>query len=342
MCEGPGTEVCSSSHYSHVSHGIARPHPPHFFFPPPHPAPPSQGCIALVLSPTRELALQIYQEAQKFAKHLDLTVACVYGGSDISDNIAQLKRTAEIIVCTPGRMIDMLTVNSGRVTNLRRCTYVVLDEADRMFDMGFEPQVMRILDNIRPDRQSVMFSATFPRPMEALARKILTKPIEIQCGGRSVVSDTVTQQIVLLHETTKFNKLLELLGHYCSEGSVIVFVHKQEKADDLLGALYKNNYGCLALHGAVSQEDRDSNLRDFKAGHVKILIATSVAARGLDVKQVKLVVNFDCPNHYEDYVHRVGRCGRAGNSGTAYTFITPEEEKFAPDLVKALEKAGQA
>ncbi|KAJ8266871.1 hypothetical protein GJAV_G00135640 [Gymnothorax javanicus] len=145
----------------------------------------AEGPIAVIMTPTRELALQITKECKKFSKPLGLRVVCVYGGTGISEQIAELKRGAEIIVCTPGRMIDMLGANSGRVTNLRRATYVVLDEADRMFDMGFEPQVMRIVDNVRPDRQTVMFSATFPRAMEALARRILSKPIEVQVGGRA-------------------------------------------------------------------------------------------------------------------------------------------------------------
>lgn len=289
------------------------------------------------MSPTRELALQTYAEAKKFAKHLDLRVACVYGGSDIAEQIANLKRAAEIIVCTPGRMIDMLTVNRGKVTNPRRITMVVLDEADRMFDMGFEPQVMRILDNIRPDRQTVMFSATFPRAMEVLARKILKRPVEIQVGGRSIVSDTVEQHVLVMQEQDKFNKLLELLGVYYVTGSVIVFVHRQEKADMLLTNLIGHGYMALPLHGAVSQEDRQSNIRDFKLGNVKILVATSVAARGLDVKSLKLVVNYDCPNHYEDYVHRCGRTGRAGNKGTAYSFVTGDEKQYAGNVIKALE-----
>uniref|UniRef100_A0A0B7AYG2 Helicase ATP-binding domain-containing protein n=1 Tax=Arion vulgaris TaxID=1028688 RepID=A0A0B7AYG2_9EUPU len=145
--------------------------------------------------PTRELALQIASECKKFTKPHGLRAVCVYGGTGISEQIAELKRGCEIIVCTPGRMIDMLTANNGRVTNLRRVTYIVLDEADRMFDMGFEPQVMKIIDNVRPDRQTVMFSATFPRQMEALARRILTKPVEVQVGGRSVVCKEVSQQV---------------------------------------------------------------------------------------------------------------------------------------------------
>ncbi|KFM56623.1 putative ATP-dependent RNA helicase DDX46, partial [Stegodyphus mimosarum] len=295
------------------------------------------GPIGIIMTPTRELAMQITKECKKFTKALGLRAVCVYGGTGISEQIAELKRGAEIIVCTPGRMIDMLAANSGRVTNLRRCTYVVLDEADRMFDMGFEPQVMRIVDSIRPDRQTVMFSATFPRQMEALARRILTKPIEVQVGGRSVVCKDVEQHVVIIEEDGKFLKLLELLGHYLDNGSALVFVDKQENADILLKDLMKASYYCMALHGGIDQFDRDSTICDFKAGKVNLLIATSVAARGLDVKHLILVVNYDCPNHYEDYVHRCGRTGRAGNKGYAYTFITPEQGRYSCDIIKALE-----
>ncbi|XP_071447908.1 probable ATP-dependent RNA helicase DDX46 isoform X1 [Hetaerina americana] len=295
------------------------------------------GPISIIMTPTRELCMQIGKESKKFTKSLGLRSVCVYGGAGISEQIAELKRGAEIIVCTPGRMIDMLAANSGRVTNLRRVTYVVLDEADRMFDMGFEPQVMRIVENVRPDRQTVMFSATFPRQMEALARKILTKPIEIQVGGRSIVCKDVEQHVIVLEEEQKFLKLLELLGHYQNQGSIIVFVDKQENADALLKDLMKASYSCLSLHGGIDQFDRDSTMVDFKAGKVKVLIATSVAARGLDVKHLILVVNYDCPNHYEDYVHRCGRTGRAGSKGFAYTFVTPEQERYAGEIVRALE-----
>ncbi|XP_066992416.2 probable ATP-dependent RNA helicase DDX46 isoform X3 [Anabrus simplex] len=297
----------------------------------------TEGPIALIMTPTRELCMQIGKECKKFTKALNLRAVCVYGGTGISEQIAELKRGAEVIVCTPGRMIDLLAANSGRVTNLKRVTYVVLDEADRMFDMGFEPQVMRIIENIRPDRQTVMFSATFPRQMEALARRILTKPVEVQVGGRSVVCKEVEQHIIVIEEDQKFLKLLELLGHFHSLGSVIVFVDKQENADSLLKDLMKASYNCMSLHGGVDQYDRDSTIVDFKSGKVKLLVATSVAARGLDVKQLILVVNYDCPNHYEDYVHRCGRTGRAGNKGFAYTFITPEQERYAGDLVRAME-----
>ncbi|KAJ9606797.1 pre-mRNA processing RNA-helicase [Cladophialophora chaetospira] len=304
------------------------------------------GPIGLVLSPTRELATQIHKECKPFLKALNLRAVCAYGGAPIKDQIADLKRGAEIVVCTPGRMIDLLTANSGRVTNLKRITYVVLDEADRMFDMGFEPQVMKILSSIRPDRQTVLFSATFPRQMEALARKTLAKPVEIIVGGRSVVAPEITQVVEVREDNTKFVRLLELLGKLYEDDKneddrALIFVDRQESADGLLRDLMKKGYPCMSIHGGKDQIDRDSTIDDFKAGIVPILIATSVAARGLDVKQLKLVVNYDAPNHLEDYVHRAGRTGRAGNTGTAVTFITEEQDRYAVDIAKALRQSGQ-
>ncbi|XP_067937972.1 probable ATP-dependent RNA helicase DDX46 [Watersipora subatra] len=295
------------------------------------------GPLGIILTPTRELAMQIFKECKKFAKPLGLTTVCVYGGTGVSEQIAELKRGCEIVVCTPGRMIDMLAANNGRVTNLRRITYIVLDEADRMFDLGFEPQVMKIIDNVRPDRQTVLFSATFPRQMEALARKILDKPVEVLVGGRSVVAKDISQHVVICETEEKFLRLLELLGLYQEDGSVLVFVDKQEHADELMNNLCKHSYPCMALHGGIDQYDRDSTILDFKNGNIKLLVATSVAARGLDVKHLILVVNYDCPNHYEDYVHRCGRTGRAGSKGVAYTLITPEQKRQAGDVMKAFE-----
>ena len=304
------------------------------------------GPIGLIMTPTRELATQIHRECKPFLKALSLRAVCAYGGAPIKDQIADLKRGAEIIVCTPGRMIDLLAANSGRVTNLRRVTYVVLDEADRMFDMGFEPQVMKILANIRPDRQTVLFSATFPRQMESLARKTLSKPVEIVVGGRSVVAPEITQLVEIRTEDTKFIRLLELLGDLYNDAEneddrALIFVDRQESADGLLRDLMRKGYPCQSIHGGKDQIDRDSTIEDFKAGVIPILIATSVAARGLDVKQLKLVVNYDVPNHLEDYVHRAGRTGRAGNTGTAVTFITPDQDRYSLDVAKALRQSSQ-
>lgn len=297
------------------------------------------GPIAVVITPTRELALQICDVAQKFAKVLAQRVVAIYGGVNIREHIALLKPGAEVIVCTPGRMIEILTVNNGGVTNLNRCTYLVMDEADRLFDMGFEKQIRSIVDLIRPDRQTVMFSATFPTKLESHARKILTNPIAIQVGGRSVVCKDVSQTVEIIEEHDKFPRLIELLQrHVDNESSALVFVYKQEKADSLLEDLmqaYSPN--CLVLHGGIDKDDRTSTFASFKKGHTKVLVATSVAARGLDVKNCICVVNYDCPNHYEDYVHRCGRTGRAGNKGFAYTFITPDQGNHAADIIKALE-----
>ena len=305
------------------------------------------GPIGLIMTPTRELATQIHRDCKPFLKALSLRAVCAYGGAPIKDQIAQLKTGAHIIVCTPGRMIDLLAANSGRVTNLRRITYVVLDEADRMFDMGFEPQVMKITGNIRPDRQTVLFSATFPRQMEALASKACSNPVKIIVGGRSVVAPEITQIVEIRPEESKFLRLLELLGKQYEEEEnqddrTLIFVDRHESADGLMKDLMRKGYSCLSLHGGQDQTDRNSTIEDFKAGNISILIATSVAARGLDVKQLKLVVNFDAPNHLEDYVHRAGRTGRAGNTGTAVTFLTPEQDRYSVDIAKALKQSGQS
>ncbi|KZO98003.1 P-loop containing nucleoside triphosphate hydrolase protein [Calocera viscosa TUFC12733] len=301
---------------------------------------PMEGPMAIVMTPTRELAVQIHRECKPFLKVLNLRAVCAYGGSPIKDQIAEMKKGAEIIVCTPGRMIDLLTANSGRVTNLRRVTYLVLDEADRMFDMGFEPQVMKIVNNIRPDRQTVLFSATFPKQMDSLARKILHRPLEITVGGRSVVAPEIEQIVEVRPEDTKFNRLLEILGQTYNEdpdSRTLIFVDRQEAADNLLRELMRKGYLVMSLHGGKDQVDRDSTIADFKSGVVPVVVATSVAARGLDVKQLKLVINYDAPNHMEDYVHRAGRTGRAGNKGTCVTFITPEQERYSVDIYRALE-----
>ncbi|KAI7816805.1 P-loop containing nucleoside triphosphate hydrolase protein [Gamsiella multidivaricata] len=298
-----------------------------------------EGPIAIIMTPTRELAVQIHKECKNFLKVLNLRAVCAYGGSPIKDQIAELKRGAEIVVCTPGRLIDLLCANSGRVTNLRRTTFLVLDEADRMFDMGFEPQVMKIVQNVRPQRQVVLFSATFPKQMEALARKLLKRPLEITVGARSVVAEDVTQVVEVREDDTRFNRLLEILGQAYNddpEARVLIFVSRQEAADNLLRDLMRRGYVSMSIHGGKDQVDRDSAIADFKSGVCQILIATSVAARGLDVKKLGIIINYECPNHMEDYVHRVGRTGRAGNKGIAYTFITPEQERFAPDIAKAL------
>ncbi|CAM8969013.1 unnamed protein product [Rhodiola kirilowii] len=300
-----------------------------------------EGPIGLIMAPTRELVQQIHSDIKKFAKVVGVRCVPVYGGSGVAQQISELKRGTEVVVCTPGRMIDILCTSGGKITNLRRVTFLVMDEADRMFDMGFEPQITRIVQNTRPDRQTVLFSATFPRQVEVLARKVLNKPVEVQVGGRSVVNKDITQLVEVRPESDMFLRLLELLGEWYEKGKILVFVHSQDKCDTVFKDLLKHGYPCLSLHGAKDQTDRESTISDFKSNVCNLLIATSIAARGLDVKELELVVNFNVPNHYEDYVHRVGRTGRAGRKGCAITFISEEDARYAPDLVKALELSEQ-
>mmetsp|Transcript_2111 Transcript_2111/g.3776 ORF Transcript_2111/g.3776 Transcript_2111/m.3776 type:complete len:638 (+) Transcript_2111:1584-3497(+) len=271
--------------------------------------------------------------------------AAVYGGASVAEQIADLKRGAHIVVATPGRLIDILTMQSGKLLSLHRTTYVVMDEGDRMYDMGFSPQITAILAAIRPDRQTVLFSATFPKSVETLARKSLKYPVEVIVGGRSVASDNIVQHAELVEEDDKFFRLLQLLGEHVDETKkAIVFVDTQVRADNLFEQLLRNGYLSQSLHGGKEQEDRDSTIADFKRKDgPNVLVATGVAGRGLDVPACACVINYSCPNHLEAYVHQVGRTGRAAKKGVAYTMVnSADEAKFAPNIVRALSEAGQS
>mmetsp|Transcript_15775 Transcript_15775/g.23219 ORF Transcript_15775/g.23219 Transcript_15775/m.23219 type:complete len:495 (+) Transcript_15775:1770-3254(+) len=235
-------------------------------------------------------------------------------------------------------------MQSGKILSLQRVTYVVLDEADRIFDMGFSSQISAILAAVRPDRQTVLFSATFPKAVELVARKSLQYPIEVLVGGRSVASDNVTQYGEVVEEDSKFLRLLQLLGEHVDKGKVIVFVNTQAKADSIFEQLLRCGYISLSLHGGKEQEDRDSTISDFKQKDgPAVLVATGVAGRGLDVPSCRCVINYSAPNHLEGYVHQVGRTGRAGKKGLAYTFVSSTDEAlYAPIVVRALTETGQA
>jgi len=238
-------------------------------------------------------------------------------------------------------MRDVLALSNGKITNLRRVSYVVLDEADRILDMGFEPQVKVMLQNCRLDKQTVMFSATFPRSIENLAKTILVHPIEIVVGNRGQTCNNIEQQVEVIEEEEKFWRLLELLGTWQDKGSILIFVDKQIEADDLFKELYKVGHKAIVLHGGQDQIDREGFIQDFKDGVRSIMVATSVCARGLDISHIRLVINYMCPNHIEDYVHRVGRTGRAGLQGTAITFVSSDECQYAQDLITAFENSGR-
>ncbi|KAF4378468.1 hypothetical protein G4B88_027528 [Cannabis sativa] len=299
------------------------------------------GPIGLIMAPTRELVQQIHSGIEMFSKVLGLRCVPVYGGSNFAQQISELKKGAEIVVCTPSKMIDMLCTSSGNITNLLRVTYLVIDEADRMIDMGFEPQIRSIIQNTCPDKQTVLFCATLPREVEILARNSLHNPVEIQVGERNVVNKDILQLVEVRHEHEKFSRLLEILGEWEKKGKIIIFVNSREKCDALLGDLLKLSYHCLSLYGAKNQKDRESTISDLESGVCNVLITTSVAARGLDVKELELVINYDVPINYEVYVHHVGRTSKFGPKGGAITFISKEDSRYAPHIVKAFELSKQ-
>eukprot|EP01063_Lacrimia_lanifica_P000223 TRINITY_DN10104_c0_g1_i1.p1 TRINITY_DN10104_c0_g1~~TRINITY_DN10104_c0_g1_i1.p1 ORF type:complete len:964 (+),score=480.20 TRINITY_DN10104_c0_g1_i1:61-2952(+) len=299
------------------------------------------GPIAFVLVPTRELALQIEREMNKFGGKVGVKTLAAYGGVSIADQIKEARRGVHCMVGTPGRIIDLLVVNRGKTCNTYRATYCVLDEADRLFDMGFGPQVAKIVNNIRPDRQVVMFSATFPKQVEAAAKKFLNKPIEVIVGSRSTPSTNVTQFVECFeNEDHKFLRLLQLVGEWHQKGLILIFAQTQDEVDSLWQDFFVHGYNqhCLTLHGGMNQIDRELALHQFELTQKRVLIATSVASRGIDVPDIEVVINYNVPSHYEDYVHRIGRTGRAGKRGTSFTFYTiGQDEQHSTWLVKALE-----
>ncbi|GFR14385.1 probable ATP-dependent RNA helicase DDX17 [Trichonephila clavata] len=300
------------------------------------------GPIVLVLAPTRELAQQIQQVANDFGHTSRVRNTCVFGGAPKGPQIRDLERGAEICVATPGRLIDFLEAG---VTNLRRCTYLVLDEADRMLDMGFEPQIRKILEQIRPDRQTLMWSATWPKEVRALAEDFLKDYVQINIGALQLCANhNITQIIDVCEEHEKENKLFKLLEEIMSQtdNKTIIFAETKRKVDDLTKRMRRDGWPAMCIHGDKSQPERDWVLNEFRTSRSPILVATDVAARGLDVDDIKFVINFDYPNCSEDYVHRIGRTARSNKSGTAYTFFTTSNAKQANDLISVLQEANQA
>ncbi|XP_025038363.1 putative ATP-dependent RNA helicase DDX17 isoform X2 [Pelodiscus sinensis] len=300
------------------------------------------GPICLVLAPTRELAQQVQQVADDYGKCSRLKSTCIYGGAPKGPQIRDLERGVEICIATPGRLIDFL--EAGK-TNLRRCTYLVLDEADRMLDMGFEPQIRKIVDQIRPDRQTLMWSATWPKEVRQLAEDFLRDYVQINVGNLELSANHNILQIVdVCMESEKDHKLIQLMEEIMAEkeNKTIIFVETKRRCDDLTRRMRRDGWPAMCIHGDKSQPERDWVLNEFRSGKAPILIATDVASRGLDVEDVKFVINYDYPNSSEDYVHRIGRTARSTNKGTAYTFFTPGNLKQARELIKVLEEANQA
>uniref|UniRef100_A0AAQ4RZX4 RNA helicase n=1 Tax=Gasterosteus aculeatus aculeatus TaxID=481459 RepID=A0AAQ4RZX4_GASAC len=298
--------------------------------------------LSLVLAPTRELALQIYDEARKFAYRSRLRPCVVYGGADIGQQIRELERGCHLLVATPGRLVDMM--ERGKI-GLDYCNYLILDEADRMLDMGFEPQIRRIVeqDTMPPKgvRQTMMFSATFPKEIQILARDFLEDYIFLAVGRVGSTSENITQKVVWVEDGDKRSFLLDLLNATGKESLTLVFVETKKGADALEDFLYHEGYACTSIHGDRSQRDREEALHQFRSGRCPILVATAVAARGLDISNVKHVINFDLPSDIEEYVHRIGRTGRVGNLGLATSFFNDKNSNITKDLLDILVEAKQ-
>jgi len=297
------------------------------------------GPLCLCVAPTRELAIQIETETKKFASSLGITVASCYGGAPRRRQESILRRGVDFLIATPGRLLDFL---ENRVVDLSYCSYIVFDEADRMLDMGFEPQIRAIMSQVRPDRQMLMFSATWPKEVESLARQFLQQNrFSIKVGDENKACERVTQKVEVTDRFSKQQRLSAILTQY-SQDKIIIFTATKRMADRLSGDLRRAGMRADAIHGDKDQRQRERTLSGFKQGYTSILVATDVASRGIDVKDLTLVINYDFPKNLDDYIHRIGRTGRAGKFGTAISFFDPKEDgKNAKRLISLLRKNNQ-
>jgi ATP-dependent RNA helicase DDX3X len=297
---------------------------------------------SLILAPTRELVSQIYDEARKFAYRSWVRPCVVYGGADIGSQLRQIERGCDLLVATPGRLVDL--IERGRIS-LVNIKYLVLDEADRMLDMGFEPQIRRIVEgeDMPPtsNRQTLMFSATFPRDIQMLARDFLKEYVFLSVGRVGSTSENITQKVEYVEDNDKRSVLLDILHTHGATGLTLIFVETKRMADSLCDFLINQHFPATAIHGDRTQRERERALEYFRNGRCPILVATAVAARGLDIPNVTHVVNYDLPTDIDDYVHRIGRTGRAGNTGIATAFFNRGNRGVVRDLIDLLKEAHQ-
>ncbi len=275
----------------------------------------------LILTPTRELCVQVESSFRNYARYAPLAVASVYGGVPLDPQEKQLRAGVDVVVATPGRLIDHLERENVSFEDLE---VLVLDEADRMLDMGFAPQISRVVSNVPAYRQTLLFSATMPPEVEALARKYLRKPIVVQVGRRSAAANTVKHYVYPVPRERKSALLADLLKREAME-SVLVFTRTKHGADRVVRHLERDGIRATAMHADKTQPQRTRALDDFKSGRVRVLVATDIAQRGLDISGITHVINYDVPQQAEDYVHRIGRTGRAASEGDAFTFMSPDE-----------------
>ncbi len=290
---------------------------------------------ALIVVPTRELAVQVEESVRAYGRHVALRSTTVYGGMDMQGQTNMLRRGVEIVVATPGRLLDHVQQKN---VNLGTTEILVLDEADRMLDMGFMPDIKRIIDLLPKERQNLLFSATFPDEVKKLATAILTDPVTIQVAKRNSAAETITQSIYRVPHSKKRELLTEILLRK-ADTQAIVFTNTKQGASRLARELEKSGLAASAIHSDKSQQERLQTLSDFKTGGVKILVATDIAARGLDIEELPFVINYDISFAAEDYIHRIGRTGRAGSEGTAISLMAPDEERLVADIEKLLKRS---
>ncbi|CAO2203724.1 unnamed protein product [Urochloa humidicola] len=297
------------------------------------------GPTVLVLAPTRELATQILDEAVKFGRSARISCTCLYGGAPKGPQLRDLDRGVDVVVATPGRLNDILEM---RRVSLKQVSYLVLDEADRMLDMGFEPQIRKIVKEIPHRRQTLMYTATWPKEVRRIADDLLVHPVQVTIGSvdELVANSAITQHVEVITPSEKLRRLEQILRSQDSGAKVLIFCTTKRMCDQLARTLTRQ-FGASAIHGDKSQSEREKVLNHFRSGRSPILVATDVAARGLDIKDIRVVINYDFPTGVEDYVHRIGRTGRAGATGVAYTFFCDQDSKYAADLIKILEGANQ-
>lgn len=289
---------------------------------------------ALILTPTRELAAQVNDSVQTYGKYLPLRSAVVYGGVGMRPQIQTLQRGVDILVATPGRLLDHL---GQKTLDLSHIEILVLDECDRMLDMGFIHDIRKILAQLPPSRQTLMFSATFSKAIQQLANTLLKSPTQIEVAARNTAAQQVEQVVHLVDRDRKRELLSYMIGFYNWQ-QVLVFTRTKHGASRLAEQLAKDGLKTTAIHGNKSQAARTRALEDFKQGKVRVLVATDVASRGLDIDQLPHVVNFELPNVPEDYVHRIGRTGRAGNAGRAISLVCSDEYPLLKDIERLLKQ----
>lgn len=285
---------------------------------------------ALILTPTRELAIQIDECFKDYSKYTDLRHTVIFGGVNQNPQVDKLKSGIDILIATPGRLLDLI---NQRHISLNRVCHFVLDEADRMLDMGFIHDIKRLLPLLPKDKQTLFFSATMPASIMTLSRSILINPVKVEVSPVSSVVDSIEQYVYFAEKKEKQELLIDLLKKEDNK-SVLIFSRTKHGADKIAKILCKVGIKSAAIHGNKSQNARQSALNNFKSNQIRVLIATDIAARGIDINNLELVINYDLPNVAETYVHRIGRTGRAGCNGTAFTLCAADEKTMLRDIQK--------